>query len=231
MSITDVTKDPEALTLTVTADYPAPVERVWQVLADPRRLERWWGPTHPATFVEHDLTPGGRVTYYLTSPEGERYHGIWRIVAVDPPTVVEFEDSFADSAFVANADLPTTRARITLTATEAGTRFVVESRFPSREAMEQLTAMGMEEGRQQALGQIDALLGTPPPPEPRPSRHPLPHGSREERSAPSPADLAAASYVLTAVRPLRSRVRHLPGQDRGPVGWCGRPGRDRPRQG
>jgi len=163
MSITDVTRDLDALTLTVTADYPAPVERVWRVIADPRLLERWWGPpSHPATLVDHDLTPGGRVTYYLTSPEGERYHGIWQVTAVEAPSMVEFEDSFADSSFVATVDMPTTRARITLSPTESGTRLVVRSSFPSREAMDQLVAMGMEEGVQQALGQIDGLLAEDP---------------------------------------------------------------------
>ena len=34
----------------------------------------------------------------------------------------------------------------------------IESLFPSREAMEQVLAMGMEEGLTQAVGQIDAIL-------------------------------------------------------------------------
>ena len=34
----------------------------------------------------------------------------------------------------------------------------IESTFPSTEAMEQLLAMGMEEGLTQAVGQIDAIL-------------------------------------------------------------------------
>jgi hypothetical protein len=34
----------------------------------------------------------------------------------------------------------------------------IESRFPSTEAMEQVLAMGMEEGLTQAVGQIDAIL-------------------------------------------------------------------------
>jgi hypothetical protein len=35
---------------------------------------------------------------------------------------------------------------------------VLESRFPSPEALAQVIQMGMEEGIQLALGQIDALL-------------------------------------------------------------------------
>jgi hypothetical protein len=34
----------------------------------------------------------------------------------------------------------------------------IESRFASAEAMEQVLAMGMEEGLKQAVGQIDAIL-------------------------------------------------------------------------
>src|SRR5659263_474246 len=52
----------------------------------PDQLERWWGPpTYPATVVEHDLTPGGHVTYFMTGPEGERFHGWCRVLEVDPP--------------------------------------------------------------------------------------------------------------------------------------------------
>jgi hypothetical protein len=34
----------------------------------------------------------------------------------------------------------------------------IESEFPSAEAMEQVLAMGMEEGLKDAVGQIDAIL-------------------------------------------------------------------------
>jgi hypothetical protein len=36
----------------------------------------------------------------------------------------------------------------------------IESEFPTVEAMEQVLAMGMEEGLTQAVGQIDAILAT-----------------------------------------------------------------------
>ena len=74
MPVISVDKDTEALEMTVVAEFDAPVERVWQLWADPRQLERWWGPpSHPATVVDHDLTPGGWVRYFMTSPEGDKY--------------------------------------------------------------------------------------------------------------------------------------------------------------
>jgi uncharacterized protein YndB with AHSA1/START domain len=44
MTVTAVRKDPQALTMTLEAEFDASAERVWQLWADPRQLERWWGP-------------------------------------------------------------------------------------------------------------------------------------------------------------------------------------------
>jgi uncharacterized protein YndB with AHSA1/START domain len=159
MTVTDVRTDLDAKTLTITATFPATVERVWELWADPRLLERWWGPpTYPATVVDHELRPGGRVTYYMTGPEGDRYFGWWRVIATDPPRSLEFEDGFADADGNPDPDLPTTIGRVTITAHDDGARMTVESTFPSTEGMEQLFSMGAREGMVGAIEQIDALL-------------------------------------------------------------------------
>ena len=76
MPVTDVQQDLDNLTLTITADFAAPVTRIWQVYEDPRQLEKVWGPpTYPATVVDHDLTPGSRTTYFMTGPDGEKFAG------------------------------------------------------------------------------------------------------------------------------------------------------------
>ena len=61
MTVIDVQKDTTALTLTFVAEFDAPVDRVWQLWADPRKLERWWGPPEwpPSTTVS-PTTTGGR---------------------------------------------------------------------------------------------------------------------------------------------------------------------------
>ena len=77
---------PTALTMTVRAEFDAPVDQVWQLWADPRKLERWWGPpTYPATVRAARPAPGGSVTYFMTSPEGQRHHGWWRVLDVQAP--------------------------------------------------------------------------------------------------------------------------------------------------
>ena len=159
MSVTHVNKDTENLTMTITAAFAAPVEQVWSVWSDPRKLERWWGPpTYPATVVEHELTPGGGVAYFMTGPEGDRHAGWWRVLEVEAPHRLAFEDGFADEAGEPNPDMPTTVTRVSLRADDGGTTMEIETTFPSPEAMEKLVEMGMEEGITLAIGQIDGLL-------------------------------------------------------------------------
>jgi hypothetical protein len=56
-----------------------------------------------------------------------------------------------------------TTARVSIQDIGSGrTRMSIESEFPTVEAMEQLAAMGVEEGLTQAVGQIDAILAEDP---------------------------------------------------------------------
>ena len=160
MPVTDVQHDLDALTLTITADFAAPVERVWEVYADPRQLERVWGPpTHPATFVDHELAPGGRMTYYLTTPEGEKYYAYWDIRTVDAPAGFTFADGFAtDDSFTPNPDLPESNQAYTFESTDTGTRATYLSSYATAEALQTVLAMGVVEGASSALNQIDALV-------------------------------------------------------------------------
>jgi uncharacterized protein YndB with AHSA1/START domain len=160
VAVTGVEKDPQALTMVVTAEFDASVERIWQLWADPRQLERWWGPpTYPATFTRHDLTPGSRVEYHMTGPSGDQPRGYWEILEVDPPSRLVFRDGFANDDGTPNSDLPVGEARVRIEEIGAGrTRMSIESIFASTEAMEQVLAMGAEEGMTQAIGQIDGIL-------------------------------------------------------------------------
>jgi uncharacterized protein YndB with AHSA1/START domain len=159
MSVTSVEKNLDSLTITLVADFDAPIERVWQLWADPRKLERWWGPpSYPATVEKYDLTPGGDVTYVMTGPDGDQPRGWWRVTSVNPPKSLEFTDGFANQDGTPNADMPITRVHMQLAARSGGTRMELRSVFESREQMEQLVSMGVVEGLQQAVGQMDALL-------------------------------------------------------------------------
>jgi uncharacterized protein YndB with AHSA1/START domain len=159
MSIVSVEKDFESLSLVLVAQFDAPIERVWQLWADPRQLERWWGPpTHPSTVDTHQLAVGGEVTYVMTGPEGEKSRGWWRVTSVDPPWSLEFTDGYADRDGSPNADTPTTAVRVRLTERGGGTRMELRFIFESSEHMEQLERGGAFDVFPQSVGQMDAVL-------------------------------------------------------------------------
>ncbi len=159
MPITSVDTDPAALTLTVVADFTAPVRRLWDAYLDPRQLERFWGPPgYPATFIRHDGFVGGLSTYYMTSPEGERFSGYWKWSAVDEGRGFEVRDGFANDDGTPNTDMPEGRMVFEFAETALGSRVTVTSYHESLEDMEQVLAMGQVEGMRAAMGQMDDVL-------------------------------------------------------------------------
>ena len=159
MSIVSVEKDFDSLSLTLIADFDAPIERVWELWADPRQQERWWGPpTHPATFEKHDLAAGGEVTYVMTGPEGEQSRGWWRVTSVAPPSSLEFTDGFANRDGTPNAETPTTAVQMQLTERDGSTRMELRFVFASSEHMRRLERGGAFAVFPQSVGQMDALL-------------------------------------------------------------------------
>jgi uncharacterized protein YndB with AHSA1/START domain len=164
MSVTSVEKDPEALTMTVTADLDATVERAWQLWADPHQFERWWGPPEfPVTVVDHDLRAGGRITFFMSGPEGERHDSTWEILAADPPHCLEVRDADVDDDGRPNDGNSMTAIVITIEERDGGgVVMAIRIHFDSQTGMEEVLAMGIEEGMRTVLSQMVAVLaGTP----------------------------------------------------------------------
>jgi uncharacterized protein YndB with AHSA1/START domain len=84
-------------------------------------------------------------------------------VATEPPRRLVVIDGFANDDGSPNEEFPTGEMRVDITEVGDGrTRMSIENLFPSTEAMEQMLAMGQEEGMKQAMGQIDAILAEQP---------------------------------------------------------------------
>ncbi len=161
MPVTDVQHDPDSRTLTIVADFAAPPERIWQVYADPRQLEQVWGPpTYPATVVDHDLRPGGRMTYFMTGPDGDKHAGYWAITTVEEPVGFTFDDGFAHLDFTPNDDLPVSQNEFRFAAHDGGTRATYVGTYATAEALQQVLDMGAVEGVTGAINQIDDLVAS-----------------------------------------------------------------------
>ncbi len=153
--------DREALTLTVSAEFPGvTVERLWRLWADREQLQRWWGPPGwPATFTRHDFDVPGLAIYYMQGPEGDRHYGWWRFLEIAEHERLRIEDGFGDAEGNPDPEMPDAGEMVVdFTPTETGARFSIVSRSASLEQLEAVLAMGQEEGMRQALTQVDAIL-------------------------------------------------------------------------
>jgi uncharacterized protein YndB with AHSA1/START domain len=159
MPVTDVDKDLDALTMTITAEFGTDAERLWELWSDPRQLERWWGPpSHPSTFVEHELTVGARTTYFMTGP-GRRETPrplAYRGGRTAPPAPHDRRRSRrpgqAGRRRPDGDDGDDRRGR-------RHRDHVDPTHFANRESMEQMPEMGMEQGMFETLDRVDPLIG------------------------------------------------------------------------
>jgi len=163
MTVTRVEKDLDTLTMTITADLDATAERAWQLWADPRQFERWWGPPGcPPTVVDHDLRAGGRITFFMIGPDGEREDSTWEVIAVDPPRHLELRDADIDDAGRPNDGNSMTSFVINIDERGGGAVMAIRIHFDSLAGMEQVLAMGIEEGMRTVFAQIDEVLTSTP---------------------------------------------------------------------
>ncbi len=159
MPVTNVSTDPQALTMTIVADFPVPVRRLWDAYADPRQLERFWGPVGwPATFTRHDMFPGGESHYHMSGPEGERAPGWFEFLSVTEGESFEVLDGFARPDGTRDPDTPVMRMEFSFESTADGSRMVQTTHFASLADLESIMAQGMQEGTLSAMGQMDEVL-------------------------------------------------------------------------
>lgn len=159
MPVMSATTDAAARSMTFVAELDAPVERVWLLWADPRQLERWWGPPgYPAVITEFSFAPGGRMLYRMVGDEdGERLDGVLTFLTIDEPTALTYEDAFIP-ADAPGEGLPTNRSVVGLEPLARGTRMTIEVTFLTESDYDDAVAYGAFEGYEAALGQLDEIL-------------------------------------------------------------------------
>lgn len=87
LSATDI----QSYTLSLTRDFNAPREKVFQAWTDPEILVKWFGPQGVTTeSAQIDLTVGGKYQFTLRLPDGQiaTHQGEYR--EIDPPNRLVF---------------------------------------------------------------------------------------------------------------------------------------------
>jgi uncharacterized protein YndB with AHSA1/START domain len=136
-------------TITITREFDAPRQLVFEAWTNPEHVQHWYGPSQLTfTVCEIDLRPGGRWRYVLRAPDGSEhgFSGEFREIVV-PERLVYSEGYEA---------MPGHDYLVTLTFDERDGRTTITSlgRYRSFEDRDGHVASGMQAGMRETLDRL-----------------------------------------------------------------------------
>lgn len=146
-------------TLIAKRSFNTPLEAVWNAWTTSEMLDTWWGPApYRAVTTSFSFTEGGEWRYIMQGPEGDAHHCLNTYLTITPMTQFTAEDSFCNDDGSINTDLPTNHWTVDFSHADDVTSIVVTTRYASETDLETVTKMGMKEGFDIGLNQLEALL-------------------------------------------------------------------------
>ncbi len=150
---TRLTVEPDRHAITVSRDFDAPPERVFEAHVDPTAIPEWWGPRRYETVVdEMDTRPGGRWRFLNRDPDGNEhaFHGVYHDV-VAPERVVQ---TFEYEGTPGHVSLETA----TFEDVDEQTRLTVTTVFQCVEDRDAMVESGMEDGLRETWERLAELV-------------------------------------------------------------------------
>ena len=147
----------ESKTVTITAEFDAERDLVWDAYTTPELLDRWWAPKPWTSRTKAmDFRVGGRRFYAMVSPEGDEKWSVQRYTSITPKTNFKFLNAFADAE--ENLELPGSDWDLTFNEASGKTTVKISIYNESLERLERMIEMGFKEGITMTMGHLAELL-------------------------------------------------------------------------
>jgi uncharacterized protein YndB with AHSA1/START domain len=147
----------ETRTVTITAEFDAERDLVWDAYTKPELLDQWWAPKPFASRTKvMEFKEGGRRFYAMVSPDGVEKWSVQKYTSITPKTNFKFFNAFADEN--ENPELPGSDWDLNFIEQDGTTKVHISIYNESLERLERMVAMGFKEGFTMTLGQLKDLL-------------------------------------------------------------------------
>ena len=157
---TKYTQDEANNQLIAERSFKAPKNKVWKYYTTAELLDKWWGPEpYRAITKSFDFKPGGHWHYVMQGPEGDKHYCILNYKTIDEEQSFTAFDAFANEDWSMKTDMPSQDWEVAFTEDGDMTNLRVVITFKSMEDLETLVKMGMKEGFDMGLNQLEQLLG------------------------------------------------------------------------
>jgi uncharacterized protein YndB with AHSA1/START domain len=156
---TTYTELSESNQLIAKRTFEAPKSKVWQYYTNAELLDKWWAP-EPYKAITHsfDFREGGHWHYVMQGPNGDAHYCINTYKTIDPENSFTAFDAFANEDWSVRTDMPSQDWEVAFTEDGNTTMLKVVLTCKTKEDLETLINMGMKEGFDQGLNQLEALL-------------------------------------------------------------------------
>ena len=139
--------------------FKADKHKVWTYYTTAELLDLWWGPApYKAVTKDFEFRDGGYWHYVMQGPEGDAHYCINLYREIHPEDSFKAKDAFAHEDWTINDELPGSDWEITFTEEGGETLVRVVLTTTTTEGLKTLVEMGMKEGFNQGLNQLEELL-------------------------------------------------------------------------
>jgi len=147
----------EAKTVSLTKEFAAGVDLVWDAYTKAELLDQWWAPKPFASRTKVlDFEVGGRRFYAMVGPDGAERWAVQKYTSITPKTNFKFFNAFADAD--ENLQLPGSDWNFDFIDQGETTTVSVSIYNESLERMEMILASGFTEGVKLQLQNLEELL-------------------------------------------------------------------------
>ena len=89
--------DKDKQTVSITKQFDAPRDMVWDAYTTPDLLDQWWAPKPMTSRTKVlEFREGGRRFYAMVSPDGQERWAVQQYRSITPKTNFKFFNAFAD---------------------------------------------------------------------------------------------------------------------------------------
>src|SRR5215510_15760458 len=153
----DFIVDKPTKTVTVSAEFDAELDLVWDAYTKAELLDQWWAPKPCISRTKVlDFRVGGRRFYAMVCPESDERWAIQKYTSITPKTNFKFFNAFADE--YENPELPGSEWDLNFSEQDGTTKVSVSIYNESLERLERMIEMGFKEGTMMQLKNLEELL-------------------------------------------------------------------------
>lgn len=146
-------------TVTITAEFDAERDLVWDAYTKAELLDKWWAPKpYTSRTKVMDFREGGRRFYAMVSPEGEERWVLQTFKTITPKTNFSLFNAFADAD--ETPELPGSDWDLNFSEQDGKTTVRASIFNESLERLERMIEFGFKEGMAAQLDNLKELLET-----------------------------------------------------------------------